>query len=161
MKKLFIIRHAKSDWENTQLDDYDRPLNEKGLEDANSMANYLKNKNIEIDLFLTSPAIRARSTAQIFAQTLDFKKSITPNQYIYEPYVNAIVETISYIYDSNNTVALFGHNPGVSALAYTLCGSKEKMKTCSIIEIEFNCSSWLDISRENANFISYTKPKDI
>ena len=161
MKKLFIIRHAKSDWENIQLDDFDRPLNEKGLKDAHLMANFLKYKNQKIDMFLTSPALRARKTAEIFANVLDFKKSLTPNQYIYEPFVNAIVETITYIHDSNDTVALFGHNPGVSVLAYTLCGIKEQMKTCSIIEIEFDCNSWLDISKENSTFISYKKPKDL
>ena len=161
MKKLFIIRHAKSDWENTQEDDFDRPLNEKGLKDAPLMAKYLKSKNPKIDMFLTSPALRARTTAEIFAEVLDFKKSLTPNQYIYEPFVNAIVETITYIHDSNDTVALFGHNPGVSVLGYTLAGTKEEMKACSIIEIEFDCNSWLDISKENSTFISYVRPKDL
>jgi phosphohistidine phosphatase len=161
MKKLFIIRHAKSSWEDVNLDDFDRPLNEKGLNDAAIMAKFLKEKSISFDSILTSPASRAINTAEIFAKELNFSKNLTPNQYIYEPFVNAIVETLSYTYDDNNTVALFGHNPGVSTLAYTLCNAKIQMKTCSIIEIEFSCDSWLDISKNNAKFISYTKPKDL
>jgi len=160
MKKLYIIRHAKSDWQNEDLEDFDRPLNDKGFKDAKRLALYLKNQNISIDIILSSPALRALSTAKILAETLEFSKNITQNQYIYEPFVSAIQETLTYIHDEHQVAILVGHNPGVSSLAYMLCGSKEEMKTASLVEINFDCNSWLDINKSNASFISYTKSKN-
>ena len=161
MKKLFIIRHAKSDWGDENLDDFDRPLNEKGIKDCALIGKYLKQKNEKIDIILSSPALRAHTTAKLLAKELDFNKNITQNQYIYEPFVAAIQELISYIHDDNDTAILVGHNPGVSTLAYMLCDSREELKTASIVEISFSCDSWMDVNKNNATFISYTKTKDL
>ena len=161
MKKLFIIRHAKSDWGDENLDDFDRPLNEKGIKDCALVGKYLKQKNKKIDIILSSPALRAHTTAKLLAKELDFNKNIMQNQYIYEPFVAAIQELISYIHDDNDTAILVGHNPGVSTLAYMLCDSREELKTASIVEISFSCDSWMDVNKNNATFISYTKTKDL
>ena len=161
MKKLFILRHAKSDWGDENLDDFDRPLNEKGIKDCALVGKYLKQKNKKIDIILSSPALRAHTTAKLLAKELDFNKNIMQNQYIYEPFVAAIQELISYIHDDNDTAILVGHNPGVSTLAYMLCDSREELKTASIVEISFSCDSWMDVNKNNATFISYTKPKDL
>jgi len=161
MKKLYIIRHAKSDWNDESLDDYDRPLNSRGLKDAPLMGKFLKSKNIKPDLIVSSPALRAITTAQLIAKEVDYEKAITPNQYIYEAYVTALQEIVEYLHDSNQSVFLVGHNPGVSALAYMLCDSKENFSTCAILEIEFSCNSWMDASKENSKIISYEYPKKI
>lgn len=159
MKKLYIIRHAKSDWEDSNLDDYDRPLNKRGQKDAPFMGQILASKNIKPDLIISSPALRAITTANLIAEEIHYEKTITPNQYIYEAYVTSLQEIIQYIHDSNDTVFLVGHNPGVSALAYMLCGLKENLPTCSIVEIEFDCNSWMDACKENGKFISLEYPK--
>ena len=160
MKKLFIIRHAKSDWDDSSLDDFDRPLNKRGQKDAPFMGQLLANKNIQPDLILSSPALRAITTSQLIAKEVNYDKAITPNQYIYEAYVTSLQEIIEYIHDSNDTVFLVGHNPGVSALAYMLCGLKENLPTCAVVEIEFNCNSWMDANKENSKLISYDYPKN-
>ena len=67
IKKLYIIRHAKSDWSDDTLKDFDRPLNKRGLKNAPFMGSLLKNKNINPDLILSSPALRAITTAEIIA----------------------------------------------------------------------------------------------
>lgn len=159
MKRLFIIRHAKSDWDDSSLDDYDRPLNKRGQKNAPFMGKLLKSKNIKPDLIISSPALRAKTTAELIAKEVGYEKPITPNPYIYEAYVSALEEIVQYIYDDNETVFLVGHNPGLSALAYTLCGLKEQIPTCSIVEIEFNCDSWMDVSKDNSKLISYEYPK--
>ena len=102
MKKLFIIRHAKSDWGDEHLDDFDRPLNEKGIKDCALVGKYLKEKKEKIDIILSSPALRAHTTAKLLAKELDFNKNISQNQYIYEPFVAAIQELISYIHDDKS-----------------------------------------------------------
>ncbi|NQY22224.1 MAG: histidine phosphatase family protein [Campylobacteraceae bacterium] len=161
MKKLFIIRHSKAEDINESIDDFDRELTQKGIDNTKIIAKYLKNKNIKLDYILTSQATRTMQTSTIIAKELSFKKNLNPNQYIYEPYVNAIIETMNYIHDSNDTVFLVGHNPGVSALAYMLCDSRENMNTSSIIEIEFNTDSWVEVAKNNSTFISYTKVENI
>lgn len=159
MKRLFIIRHAKSSWDDPALDDFDRPLNKRGIKNAPFMGQLLKDKNIQPDIILASPAKRTMQTAEFIAKAIGFEKNITPNQYIYEAYVSNLQEVISYIYDNNDTAFLVGHNPGVSALAYTYCGLKENLPTCAIVEIEFDCDSWMDVGNHNAKLISYEYPK--
>ncbi len=159
MKKLFIIRHAKSDWEDSNLDDFDRPLNEKGLKNAPFMGKVLKNKNIKPDLIISSPANRAYTTAELIANEVGYDKVITPNQYIYDAYVNTLQELITYIQDDKDVVFLVGHNPGISALACILCGMKEDIPTCSIIEVDFHTDSWITASRENSLLVSFEYPK--
>lgn len=159
MKRLFIIRHAKSDWNDTSLDDYDRPLNKRGLTNAPFMGKILKEKNILPDVIISSPAVRAITTAELIAKEIGYDKVIIQNQYIYDAYVTSLQETVSYINDTNNTAFLVGHTPGVSALAYMLANSKESFPTCAVLEIEFNCDSWMDVSKENSTIISYDFPK--
>jgi len=159
MKKLFIIRHAKSDWDNPALDDYDRPLNKRGEKNAPTIGKMLAQKGIKPDLIISSPALRAITTAQLIAKEVQYEKNITPNQYIYEAYVTALQEIVEYLYDENETVFLVGHNPGVSALAYMLCDLKESLPTCAVVEIEFDCNSWMDASKENSRLVSYEYPK--
>ena len=161
MKKLFIIRHAKSDWDDSNLDDFDRPLNKRGEKNAPFMGQLLTNKNIKPDLIISSPALRAITTAQLIAKEVNYEKTITPNQYIYEAYVTSLQEIIEYIHDSNDTVFLVGHNPGVSALAYMLCDLKENLPTCAVVEIQFDCNSWMDVNKSNSKLISYDFPKKI
>lgn len=159
MKRLFIIRHAKSSWDNPSLSDYERPLNKRGEKNAPFMGKLLKDKGIVPDMILASPAKRTIQTAEYIAKEVGFEKAITPNQYIYEAYVTVLQEIVSYIHDSNDTVFLVGHNPGVSALAYVLAGMKEDMPTCAIAQIEFDCDSWMDVSKNNATIKDYEYPK--
>ncbi|MCK5293309.1 MAG: histidine phosphatase family protein, partial [Arcobacteraceae bacterium] len=75
-KKLYIIRHAKSSWKDFTLDDFDRPLNKRGRLNAPFMGKILKGKNIIPDIILSSPALRAKTTAKIIANEIGFSKSI-------------------------------------------------------------------------------------
>jgi len=161
MKKLVIIRHGKSDWEDTTLDDYDRPLTGRGLTDAPFMGNFLHQKGLIPDIIMSSPALRAIQTAELIAKEVKYAKQIFPNQYIYEAYVNTLQEIVSYIHDDNDTVFLIGHNPGVSALAYMLCDLKESIPTCATVEIAFDTDSWITAPKENSTLISYDSPKTI
>ena len=161
MKKLIIIRHAKSDWKDNSLDDYDRPLNKRGLNDAVVMGKLLHKNGLKPDLIMSSPALRAMKTAELISKEVEYKNVIYPNQYIYEAYVNTLQDIVSFINDDYDTVFLVGHNPGVSALAYMLSELKESISTCATIEINFDCKSWMEVSKENSTLISYTSPKKL
>lgn len=159
MKKLYIVRHTQKTEEQTGQDDYDRELSDKGLADAKAIAKKLTEKNPKIDLIVASPAKRTRQTAEILAQELNFRKNIMYNEVLYMAFVNELIETITYTYDTVNTMVLIGHNPSLTAVALTLTGFKEKFETGGIMEIEFDCDSWIDISKENARLISYEAPE--
>lgn len=159
MKKLFIVRHTQKEELNV-TDDYDRELSPKGIEDAILIANKLLSSNEKIDLIVSSPANRTKKTAEIFADILNYKKSIMYNEVLYMAFVNELLETISYTFDTVDTMVLIGHNPSLTALAVTLVGFKEKFQMGGIMEIEFDCDSWIDISKENAKLISYEYPEN-
>ena len=123
------------------------------------MAQKLALENHQIDLIVASPAVRTRPTAEIFASELGYNKTIMLNEVLYMAFVNELIETITYTYDTVDTMLLVGHNPSLTALAVTLLGFKEKFEEGAVMQIEFNCNSWIDIDKNNAKLISYTIPK--
>ncbi|MFA6190829.1 MAG: histidine phosphatase family protein [Sulfurimonas sp.] len=159
MKKLYIIRHAKSSWEETSLSDFERPLNKRGRADAPFMGSKLKEKKVIPDLIFSSPALRAKTTAEIIAKKVEFKKEIVFDENIYESSVSELHKIVSEIDDKNRVVFLFGHNPSLNMLAQNYLDFNENIPTCGVVEIEFDCDSWSEISAENARFVSFDYPK--
>jgi phosphohistidine phosphatase len=158
MKKLYIVRHAQKEDEQIGRDDYDRVLSPEGVTEAKNMAQKFASKDISIDLIVSSPALRTKKTAEIFAEALNYKKTIMLNEVLYMAFVNELLETISYTFDTVDSMLLVGHNPSLTALAITLVGFKEKFQMGAIMEIDFDCDSWIDICKENAKLISYEFP---
>ena len=159
MKKLYIVRHAQKENELLEQDDYDRELSPEGIQEAQNMANNFALKNLPIDLIVASPAVRTRHTAEIFASELGYNKTIMLNEVLYMAFVNELIETITYTYDTIDCMLIVGHNPSLTALAVTLLGFKEKFEEGAVMQIDFDCNSWIDIDKNNAKLISYTIPK--
>ena len=115
MKQLLIIRHAKSSWDFSVLDDFNRPLNERGHTDAPKMAKRLLNKKISIDAFVSSTAKRALATAEYFAEAYNIKKKdIIQVDELYHASLKMFYNVIATIDDKYDTVAIFSHNPGIT-----------------------------------------------
>jgi phosphohistidine phosphatase len=148
MKHLYICRHAKSNQNLPNLKDIDRPLNERGLKDAPQMAEFLLKKNISFDLFISSPAMRAKTTAEIYADMLGYKKDeIQLEQRIYEADINDIIDIIKLIPDNNNHVVIFGHNPAFTYLIEYLTEYEiDNLPTCGIACIEMNINQWCELN---------------
>ena len=155
MKKLYIVRHAQKEDVQIGRDDYDRELSPEGEKEAKNIAQNFASKNLPVDLIVASPAIRTKRTAEIFAEALKYKKTIMLNEVLYMAFVNELLETISYTFDTVDSMLLVGHNPSLTAFAITLVGFKEKFEMGAVMEIDFDCDSWIDISKENARLISY------
>jgi phosphohistidine phosphatase len=160
MKKLFLIRHAKSDWSDNTLKDFDRGLNARGLKDAPFMGKLLKDKNIIPDLIISSPALRTKLTIEILLKEMTLEQEIIYDESIYEaPFLN-LKKVVDMIDDQFNIVYLVGHNPGLCDFANYLCNeSFENIPTCGIVELDFNTNFWSDISKENSKLISFEYPK--
>ena len=158
MKKLYIVRHAQKEEESIDGNDYDRDLSQEGVVCAKEMAQRFAQKNLPIDLIVASPSKRTKLTAEIFAEALNYKKTVMLNEVLYMAFVNELLETITYTFDTVDSMLIVGHNPSLTALAVTLVGFKEKFQMGAIMQIEFDCNSWIDISKDNAKLISYDLP---
>lgn len=162
-KTIIFIRHAKSDW-SFQVSDFDRPLNESGFHEAPIMANWLAQSPTTPQLLVSSPAKRALTTAQIFAEALHFpSREILTDNKLYNansPTILSVIEDLNYDVDS---VAIFGHNPGISEIANYLVGSEAiDFPTCGISIIHFEqASSWEEISGGNGKSINFIYPEKL
>lgn len=159
MKKLYIIRHAKSSWKDFTLSDFDRPLNKRGKLNAPFMGKVLKDKKIKPDIIISSPALRAKTTAKAIAKEISFSKNIIFDKNIYETSIDIVHNIIVNINDENSILFLVGHNPTLNMLAESYVGFYENISTSGVVEIEFNCDSWKDISIKNGKLISFDYPK--
>lgn len=161
MKTLILIRHAKSDWQDITLDDFDRPLNGRGKTDAPMMAERLLKRDIIPDIFVCSPARRAKKTATIFAETFGVEKntiSFEQDLYLAPPYVFS--EVINRLNDDGNIVAIFSHNPGITDFANTLTNARiDNMPTCAIFAVEADIDSWSDFEAAPKRFLFCDYPK--
>lgn len=163
MKYLYLIRHAKSSWDNPSQSDFERTLNERGFNDAPQMAMLLKSKNVIPDLILSSPATRALTTAEIFAQHLNYSlEEIKTDENIYEASTRNLTEVVSEIDNGFGTVFLFGHNPGISNFANFLSSKMvEDFSTCTIAGLELNIDSWSKLERHCGKLILFEYPKKL
>jgi len=161
MKKLFLIRHGKSSWSNPDLQDFDRPLNKRGIRDAPFMAKMLVGKEVKSDLIVTSPANRAISTARQFAAEQGIlHEDLVIKHEIYEAYPEILLQLVRSLDDGANTVFLFGHNPGFTYLANTFEGEYiVNIPTCGIVEINADIQSWKDLSDVNGKIANFYFPK--
>ena len=160
MKTLFLIRHAKSSWDDPELPDKDRPLNDRGKRDAPKMGERLAKRDVKPDLILSSPAIRALRTAEIIARKLDYRrKDIVVNERLYAVAADDLVDVIHYLSDKLECVKLFGHNPELTALAHRLSGEITRMPTCAVAEFKFDAKSWSSIGEIRPAEVALDYPK--
>ncbi len=161
-KQLLLVRHAKSDWGNSGLKDFDRPLNTRGFANAPEMGERLKNKNILPDGIVSSPALRAITTAKLIANTINFDiEKIVQKPQIYEATELDLLNLINNFDNTLNFVALFGHNPGVTNFAnYLAYTDIYDMQTCSMVLISFDSDNWEIISGGCGKLLWYDYPKN-
>ncbi len=159
MKTIYLIRHAKSSWKDSTLDDFDRPLNKRGKKDAPLMGLKLKEKNIKPDIIISSPALRAKTTAEFISNSIKYNKEIIYDETIYEASTSELISLLKRVDDEHNTIFLVGHNPSLNMLADYFVDFEENIPTCGILQIKIDCGRWSDINSSNAKLISFDFPK--
>jgi phosphohistidine phosphatase len=160
MKTLFLIRHAKSSWDDSSWPDNDRPLNDRGMRDAPRMGKRLAERDVKPDLILSSPAMRALTTAEIIAKKLDYKlKDIVLDDRLYAGEADDLLNVIHKLGDKLERVMLFGHNPEVTELAHRLSSEITHMPTCAVAEFTFATKSWSDIGKAKLAKVALDYPK--
>lgn len=160
MKTLFLIRHAKSSWDNAALPDKDRPLSDRGKRDAPKMGKRLAKRDVKPDLILSSPAMRALTTAEIIAKRLDYKlKEIVVDDRLYAGEADDLLKLIHELGDTLKRVMLFGHNPELTDLAHRLSSEITHMPTCAVAEFTFDAKSWSNIGKAKPAKVALDYPK--
>jgi phosphohistidine phosphatase len=160
VKQLLIIRHAKSSWALAGQDDFDRPLNDRGMRDAPMMAQRLLNKQISIDAFIASPANRALTTANFFVDAFHAKGKLKTVQKLYHAHPQVFYDVIATIDDAVTTAAVFSHNPGITAFVNDLTKTRiDNMPTCGIFAVQAEIDHWKDFAEANKKFWFFDYPK--
>ncbi|PNQ72334.1 histidine phosphatase family protein [Hanstruepera neustonica] len=160
MRKLILVRHAKSSWDHG-LSDINRPLKERGFKDAKVVANKLLESNYQIDRVLTSNAVRAMTTAEIFVNTLKFVENIVIlNNRLYDFSGENLVEVIKKCPININTLMIFGHNHAITNFVNRF-GSQyiNNVPTCGVVVIDFDIPNWQKLDKGETVLTLF--PKDL
>lgn len=145
---MYLLRHAKAESATLQFSDEDRALTPKGIDDAKKLATKLVKKDIGFDLILTSPAIRAITTAQIISNRLDHKQRfLEVDKKLYQADCTTLLTIASKLHKKIKSVMLVGHNPALEDFAAYMTGESVSMQTCSLIEFTFELKDWKDFEK--------------
>lgn len=160
-KHLILIRHAKSDWADSTLKDFDRHLNARGMKDAAFMADWLKVAVGKVDAFYSSPANRAQQTAKIFIEALVPPTSYTVDK-LYDADIEDIINVIASIPPTIKCAVIVAHNPGLTQAAEYLTGTiLHNIPTCGVVVLELIVDEWSDAGRGTATISVFGKPKEM
>jgi phosphohistidine phosphatase len=161
MKTLYLVRHAKSSWQNTTLSDEQRPLNKRGLRNAPEMGLRLNADNTNIDQIISSPANRAINTAKLLASGIGYDiKRIEQDDQLYFGGTSTILNLIHETGSDINSLMLVGHNPDMTMLLNRICGYQvDNMPTCAIAIVHLDCE-WPEVNDDSGELHNFDFPKN-
>lgn len=161
MKMLYVIRHAKSSWDDPTLSDFDRPLNKRGKKDAPVIGKRLKHRNVTPDLLLSSPAERALTTCHEIAVEIGYAKSkIKTDKKLYHAEDIEILRIIQSLDHTYSCVWIFGHNPGLTDFVNLLANADiDNVPTCGVVACSLSIQSWDEAGKGKGSVIFFDYPK--
>lgn len=161
MKTLYLCRHAKSSWADPGMDDFDRPLNERGLRNAPYMAQVFKDRGEPLDMIVSSPANRALTTARSFADALALPlERFLLEPRIYHAHRHALSHLVNHLPPAADRIMLFGHNPGFTELLNHLSDAGvDNLPTCGLVRIDFALSDWQQLVKDSGTLVWFDYPK--
>lgn len=163
MKQLLLVRHAKSSWANIDQNDFNRPLNDRGHQDAPMMAKRILARGIHIELIISSTALRALTTAKYFANEIEISTAnIIQHDFLYHAPPERFVKAIIQIPDEINTAAIFAHNPGITDFVNQLTATQiDDMPTCAVFAIQIDTDSWRNWASAKKTYLFADWPKQV
>ena len=158
---LLLIRHAKSSWDDMSLEDFDRPLNDRGKNNAPLIGKKILTYDLSIKLIISSPATRAQQTAQLIAKEISYREELI--EYENNLYHGGIEDFLEALYPhQEETILMFGHNPGIHSFSYWLCEEpKENLPTCGVVFIKILRDEWTQVEKNSGRLISFDYPKKL
>jgi phosphohistidine phosphatase len=167
VRTLFLLRHAKSSWEDPELADHDRPLAPRGRSAAKLIAKHLRRQKVAPVLVLCSPALRTRETLELIAPVLDEEVPVQVEGELYGASEQMLLERVRAVDDGVESLLLIGHNPGVEQLALLLAGTghevgalARKYPTGALATLEFS-GGWRELGAGRARLTGFVTPKQL
>lgn len=161
MKRLLLLRHAKSSWDDPALADFERPLNERGRRAAPLMGRFMRGRKIRPDLILCSPAERARQTAALLVEAAGLDAPLRYDERIYEATTADLLSVISGAGAEARELLLVGHNPGLEGLLELLTGESRRMPTAALACVLLDTDDWAAPLTGPARLEWHVKPKEL
>lgn len=168
MKTIYVLRHAKSDWGDESVRDFDRPLNHRGRKAAKAVGDEMRNRGIRPDLVIASPAVRATETVKRVVEGFGEDLRVTEDRRIYEAGTATLIDIVKAAPDDADHVMIVGHNPGFQNLVVTLteaCALREeaeqKFPTAALAEIRFDVDRWSELAPGTGQLADLIKPRDL
>jgi phosphohistidine phosphatase len=161
MKTLFLLRHAKSSWQNEGQPDSERPLNERGKRAAPLIGKFMRQQKMRPDLILCSPAERARQTIALVGAAAAFKAELRYDERIYAATAARLFAVVSQIDESACRVLIVGHNPGLEELLESLTGEIQHMPTAALAHLTLGVEKWADAGEQSGELVRLVKPKEL
>jgi phosphohistidine phosphatase len=167
MNRLYLLRHAKSSWDDPTLADHDRPLAARGRRAAKVMAEYVRREGISPELVLCSPSRRTRQTLTLIAPSLGESTHAEIKPELYAASADDLLEALHEVPDEVGSAMLIGHNPGIQDLTLSLARDcpetarvRAKFPTAALASLEFR-ASWRQLAPRAADLVSFVKPKEL
>ncbi len=161
-KTLFLLRHAKSSWDDPSLEDIDRPLNKRGKKDAPEMGKRLAKYDVIPQVVVSSPALRAYRTAQKVSEELGFEKAdICVDERVYSWDSNTVLDVINSLDDKYQSAMIVFHNPAITDLVNELTRADiDNVPTCGVATIGFDTENWSQVKKGKGRLIKFDYPKN-
>ena len=162
MKEIYVLRHAKSSWDNSNLSDFERPLADRGISDAKKMSKFLKDMNLKIDKVLCSNAIRAKETFDLTADGFNFEiDKATYLDKLYFGDTTTIIQDLKELDESLNNILIVGHNPTLHYLVEILTNEPiNRFTTCNLATISHD-GEWVSLNSQQCSLKSLIRPKEL
>ncbi|MEP6945440.1 MAG: histidine phosphatase family protein [Acidobacteriota bacterium] len=161
MKTLYLLRHAKSGWPDSSVGDFERPLSARGEKTAPFVGALMKENGLLPQTIISSPAKRARETAELVAETLEFADDIIFDQRVYEASPMRLIAIVSEIGNELDSAMIVGHNPGMEGIIWYLTGKMEPMPTAALAQIQLPVDRWNEITEGCGTLTEILRPKDV
>ena len=170
MKTIFLLRHAKSSWDDVSLDDFDRPLSPRGIKSCKKIGKYLKKNRLIPDIVYCSSAMRAKQTWELFNRIVDKKENILYEDSLYMSDFSNFINIIKKTKNNFKNLMFVSHNPGIENLALELSKDKSneiyekiniKFPTGALIIIKFDLNNWSKVDCKKGKLYEFVKPKEL
>lgn len=160
MKTLYLLRHAKSSWDDPGLADFDRPLNSRGLKAARFIGRLMFERGIKPDRIISSPAKRAAQTAALVGEAAELPNFELDDR-IYDASSPTLFNLLSEVPDATQSILLVGHNPGMQELITALSGESHSIPTAALIRLSLGIDRWPDLGLNTGTLDYIIRPKDL
>lgn len=172
MKRLILLRHAKSSWDAPVTRDFDRPLSKRGIKAGKTMGQYLLRERLSWDALLVSPALRTMETVDRLEKGYNAALDPLYDDRLYMASTSQLLHLVRGLDDALGSVMVIGHNPGIQGLALSLTPNDDgankhrlrleaKYPTAALAVLEADVARWADIVPASATLERFIKPKDL